>query len=250
MEMKDKLKVLRQEKGLTQAQLAEILFVSRSTVAKWENGLGLPNADSMAALETLYGISREDVATSEPEAVIVEKNRRLRRFGQVLGWTVFWLLTAVSIVLPFAIFDGHYGLTADMAAGVFADNSYIDTGDYRIYYTTFAGDWEDGRHWEFLSSWRPVKKHFWGWTVSEGDYNSRVVTKNNYVVGRLSSIKGKNGYYHMLNAHITSPLQQELVTVLSVRVDGVDYPVEQGFFFITPEPVEFFRIGETFFNVE
>lgn len=51
MEMKDKLKKLRQEKGMTQAQLAEALFVSRSTVAKWENGLGLPNPESMAALE-------------------------------------------------------------------------------------------------------------------------------------------------------------------------------------------------------
>ena len=38
MELKDKLKKLRQEKGLTQAQLAQAVFVSRSTVAKWENG--------------------------------------------------------------------------------------------------------------------------------------------------------------------------------------------------------------------
>jgi len=42
MELKDKIKQLRREKGLTQAQLADALFVSRSTVAKWENGLGLP----------------------------------------------------------------------------------------------------------------------------------------------------------------------------------------------------------------
>ena len=52
MELKDKLKKLRQDKGMTQAQLAEALFVSRSTIAKWENGLGLPSEDSMAALKT------------------------------------------------------------------------------------------------------------------------------------------------------------------------------------------------------
>ena len=40
MEFKDNLKQMRREKGLTQAQLAEKLFVTRSTVAKWENGLG------------------------------------------------------------------------------------------------------------------------------------------------------------------------------------------------------------------
>ena len=47
MELKDKIKNLRKEKGLTQAQLADALFVSRSTVAKWEIGLGLPGPDSM-----------------------------------------------------------------------------------------------------------------------------------------------------------------------------------------------------------
>ena len=36
MELKDKLKQLRKAQGLTQAQLADAIFVSRSTVAKWE----------------------------------------------------------------------------------------------------------------------------------------------------------------------------------------------------------------------
>ena len=74
MELKDKIKNLRKEKGMTQAQLAEALFVSRSTVAKWENGLGLPNPDSMETLEKLYAISKEDIATTEPEKVIISKN--------------------------------------------------------------------------------------------------------------------------------------------------------------------------------
>ena len=43
VEFNDNLKQMRTQKGLTQAQLAELIFVSRSTVAKWENGLGLPN---------------------------------------------------------------------------------------------------------------------------------------------------------------------------------------------------------------
>ena len=41
-ELKDKIKRLRKEKGLTQEEFAKTLFVSRSAVAKWENGLGLP----------------------------------------------------------------------------------------------------------------------------------------------------------------------------------------------------------------
>lgn len=77
MEFKYNLKKLRTEKGLTQAQLAEKLFVSRSTVVKWENGLGLPSPESMAALEELFEVTAADMATKEPENVIVQKNRRM-----------------------------------------------------------------------------------------------------------------------------------------------------------------------------
>ena len=38
MELKEKLKSLRMNRGLTQAKLASAIYVSRSTVAKWENG--------------------------------------------------------------------------------------------------------------------------------------------------------------------------------------------------------------------
>ena len=199
MEFKENLKQMRLQNGLTQAQLAEKLFVSRSTVAKWENGLGLPNPESMAMLETLFDINASELATKEPEKVIVKKNRKLRQIGQIVGWSTIILLVIAMICLPVAIHNGEYGFTPDMAAGSYADRAYIDTGDYRIYYFTFGGDWENGRHWSDLQGFRPVKKHFWGYTVSEDDYAYKVFTKDNYVVGRLYTIKGENGYYNLIN---------------------------------------------------
>lgn len=250
MELKDKLKKLRSEQNLTQTQLAEILHVSRSTVAKWENGLGLPNPDSMEALEKLYAISKEDIATTEPEEVIVSKNRKLRIIGHALGWVLILGIMILSCILPFAIHNGSYGFTAEMAAGVFEDDSYIDTGDYRIYYSSFEGDWENGQHWTLLSSFKPVKKHFWGWTVSEEDYQYRVITKNNYVVGRLISIRGRNGYYNIVKASISNNRPTELVTLQTVHFAGQDYDVQNGFFFISQEPVKCFFVGDSYFDVE
>ena len=43
MAFADKLRQLREEHGLSQAALAKRIYVSRSAVAKWENGLGLPD---------------------------------------------------------------------------------------------------------------------------------------------------------------------------------------------------------------
>ena len=260
MEFKDNLKRLRTEKGLTQAQLAEKLFVSRSTVAKWENGLGLPNPESMAALEEIFGITAQEIATKEPETVIVEKNRKLRLVGQIVGWTAILALLVVMSILPFAIHNGRYGFTPDMAAGGYSDREYIDTGDCRIYYFTFEGDWEDGRHWSDLQGWKIVEKHFWGCTVDYDTVQMHVITKDNYVVGQIYSVKGKNGYYNLINKaghfKVENPgdpaiwdIPAELICAERITISGVEYELQDGFFFITQEPVEWFKIGNVWYDV-
>ena len=261
MEFKENLKQLRMQKGLTQAQLAEKLFVSRSTVAKWENGLGLPNPDSMATLEKLFDISASELATKEPEKAIVNKNRKLRLIGLVAEWSTILALLIVTIYLPFAIHNGKYGFTPDMVAGSYADEAYIDTGDYRIYYFIFEGDWSDGRYWSDLQGFKPVKKHFWGSTVSQDDYTYKVFTKDNYVVGRVYTIKGDNGYYNLINkagiytvndneTGMIWEIPDELITATTVTISGVEYELQEGFFFITNEPVEYFKIGDGWYDVE
>ena len=47
MEFSEKLRELRLQKNVSQAKLAADIHISRSAVAKWENGLGLPNDDSL-----------------------------------------------------------------------------------------------------------------------------------------------------------------------------------------------------------
>ena len=261
MEFKENLKQARIQKGLTQAQLAEKLFVSRSTVAKWENGLGLPNPESMATLEELFNISSSELATEEPEKVIVKKNQKLRIIGQIIGWSIILVLLIAMICLPFAIHNGAYGFTPKMAAGSYADKEYIDTGDYRIYYFTFGGVFEDGRVWSDLQGYKPVKKHLWGCTVSEDNYAYKVFTKDNYVVGRLYTIKGESGYYNLIDKAGIYKAEEpgtpaiwdipgELITATTITISGVEYELQEGFFFITNEPVKFFKIADVWYDVK
>ena len=261
MEFKENLKRLRMQKRLTQAQLAEKLFVSRSTVAKWENGLGLPNPESMATLEKLFDISSSELATKEPEKVIVEKNKKLRIIVEIILWSIFSLLFIAIIYLSVAMHNREYGFTPEMAAGSYSDSEYIDTGDYRIYYFTFGGVLEDGRYWSDLQGFKPVKKRLWGCTVSEDDYTYKVFTKDNYVVGRLYAIKGEDGYYNLIDKagiykseELGSPaiwnIPGELITATTIMISGVEYELKEGFFFITNEPVRYFEIDGEWYDVE
>ena len=51
------IKRLRENKGMTQDELAQKIFVSNKTVSKWENGHGLPDISLMEPLAKALGIS-------------------------------------------------------------------------------------------------------------------------------------------------------------------------------------------------
>lgn len=253
MEMKDKLKKLRQDRGLTQAQLAQALFVSRSTVAKWENGLGLPSPESMEMLEQQYGITREDVATSEPETVIVEKNRKLRRIGRITQCVLVAALLVLSVLLPIGIIKGEYGFTSDMAVGAEPGAPYIQAGRYRIYYDsllTFTE--EDGSKWEYMNGTSIAEKHFWGWTVAKNGkaYTTRVITRDGYVIGKIRTLHDRDGYYHLLCHQLSNQTELDLFRLTHVRFDGALHQVEKGFFFTSQEDISGFFVGEQFYSLE
>lgn len=57
METKDVILSLRTQKGLSQEELAERLFVTRQAVSRWENGETLPNTETLKALSALFDVS-------------------------------------------------------------------------------------------------------------------------------------------------------------------------------------------------
>lgn len=57
METKDILLELRMQKGLTQEELAEKVYVTRQAVSRWENGETVPNTDTLKVLSKFYGVS-------------------------------------------------------------------------------------------------------------------------------------------------------------------------------------------------
>jgi transcriptional regulator with XRE-family HTH domain len=77
----ERLKKLRVEKNISQVQLAELMFVTQSTVARWENGSRLPDAIMISRLSKLLDVDVNTLlyaaAQSEesPNVIIVDDSK-------------------------------------------------------------------------------------------------------------------------------------------------------------------------------
>ena len=74
MEFNEKIQELRKQKGLTQEELAESLFVSRTAVSKWESGRGYPNIDSLKAMAKFFGVTIDELLSGEELLTIAEED--------------------------------------------------------------------------------------------------------------------------------------------------------------------------------
>ena len=65
--LKDNLIRLRKLKGMTQEDVADLVGVTRQSVAKWESGESLPDLDKCKVLADTFGVTLDDLANYEQE---------------------------------------------------------------------------------------------------------------------------------------------------------------------------------------
>ena len=99
MEFYEKLQELRKSRGLTQEELAEMLYVSRTAISKWESGRGYPNMDSLKAISKCFSVSLDDLLSSETILTIAEVDGKQKE-GRMQS-LVFGLLDCGSALLLF-----------------------------------------------------------------------------------------------------------------------------------------------------
>ena len=76
MEFCEKLQELRKHRGLTQEELAEALYVSRTAVSKWESGRGYPSIDSLQALSRFFSVTVDDLLSGDKLLSIADRENR------------------------------------------------------------------------------------------------------------------------------------------------------------------------------
>ena len=76
MEFHEKIQILRKNRGMTQEELAEALFVSRTAVSKWESGRGYPSIDSLKEISGFFSITIDDLLSGEKLLSIAEREKQ------------------------------------------------------------------------------------------------------------------------------------------------------------------------------
>ena len=100
------LKSKRQEKNLTQKELAKLLIVSESAVSKWEKDVAHPDITFLPKLSEILGVSEHELITasidekSRAEKVQAKKWRTLS-----FSWSLFFYISYALALIPCFICD-------------------------------------------------------------------------------------------------------------------------------------------------
>ncbi len=114
MEFHEKLQELRKNKGLTQEELAQALYVSRTAISKWESGRGYPSIDSLKEISRFFSVTIDELICPQEIMTVAEDDRKafISHSISVICNTLD-ILTAVLLFIP--AFGNGTGSTATVS---------------------------------------------------------------------------------------------------------------------------------------
>ena len=99
MEFPEKLKTLRKDADLTQQELADKLYISRSLYAKYESGIAIPSKDTLQKIALLFNFDVNDlVSFEETTFMVVEEHNTSEKLKNIT------LISSIVICALFIVF--------------------------------------------------------------------------------------------------------------------------------------------------
>ena len=128
MEFSEKLQELRKSRSMTQEELAEALFVSRTAISKWESGRGYPSIDSLKEISRFFSVTIDELICSDEMITVAENDKKefvskyislicnaldiLPETVSLLGLSGItpWLKTVFVLIIGITILNGICGV--------------------------------------------------------------------------------------------------------------------------------------------
>jgi len=113
MEFSEKLQELRKSRSMTQEELAESLFVSRTAISKWESGRGYPSIDSLKEISRFFSVTIDDLICSDEMITVAENDKK-----EFVSKYVLLICSVMDILLAILLFIPAFGNGPDSSETV------------------------------------------------------------------------------------------------------------------------------------
>jgi transcriptional regulator with XRE-family HTH domain len=96
------LKKLRIDNNLTQDDLADKLYVTRTAISKWETNNGYPSIDSLKLISNLFNITIDELVSDEDienKKTIEKNNYKTNNVVSIIGLSLTAILAILSLLI-------------------------------------------------------------------------------------------------------------------------------------------------------
>ena len=108
MTFQENLKKLRLERNLTQEELANKIFVSRTLITKYENGVVMPTKDNLEKLALFFNVdTKELLSTHEETGIVLDLEARRQKTEFVISVIMISISIIVAIIYFLPIFKAY-----------------------------------------------------------------------------------------------------------------------------------------------
>lgn len=95
------LKEKRQEKKLTQKELAKLLIISESAVSKWEKDVAHPDITLLPKLAEILGVTEHELITASIDRKSREEKVQAKKWRALSSsWTLFFYISYIVSLIP------------------------------------------------------------------------------------------------------------------------------------------------------
>lgn len=95
------LKAKRQERGLTQKQLANLLYVSESAVSKWEKNVAYPSIPLIPKLAELLEVTEHELITASVDKELIKTKSQAKKWRIFsITWSLFFYISYGVALIP------------------------------------------------------------------------------------------------------------------------------------------------------
>lgn len=107
MKFSDRLKKLRNQKGITQSQLADAIYVSRSTIAKYERGIVYPTKENIEKIALYFNVKIKDlIDVDEGIQLSLENARFIENVHKIICWALIGICVCFIVISFVPILNG------------------------------------------------------------------------------------------------------------------------------------------------